>query len=101
MAQVHTFRDDESDLVVSLASFIWFISVQVFSIVVALVFSAKPFPSRCHLVPVVSNCDAMDKITNGAISLLGTFLTLYAILLVIASTFHTFHLFRLYVRNPQ
>lgn len=101
MAQVHTFRDDESDLVISLASFIWFIAVQVSSIVVALVFSAKPFPSRCQLLPAVSNCDLTDRITNDVISLTGTFLTIYAILLVIASTFHTFHLFRLYVRNPQ
>jgi hypothetical protein len=101
MARVHTFRDDESDLVVSLASFIWFISVQVSAIVLALVFSAKPFPSRCYMPPQIEQCRSMDAMTNGLVSFAGTFLTVYALLLVIGSTFHTFHLFRLYIRNPH
>ena len=101
MAEVHTIREDESDLVVSLASFIWFIAIQVFAIITALAFASKPFPSRCDLMPATINCDSVDKLANGAVAFFGTFLMTYALLLVIASTFHTFHLFRLYIRNPH
>jgi hypothetical protein len=101
MAAVSTLHETESDLVVTLASFVWFIVVQVTATLGALVFKAKPFPSTCSILSDWLACSIADDSINAAMSAFGMLTLVYAILLIVASVMQTFHLFRLYVRNPD
>jgi hypothetical protein len=100
MAAVSTLHESESDLVVTLASFVWFIAIQVLAIITALVFKSKPLPSSCDFSSSDIICSRIDNIVNALVSTVGALALIYAILLILASVMQTFHLFRLYVRNP-
>ncbi len=97
MSQVNTLHEHESDLTVMLASFVWFILIQITAILFALIFTSKPFPFACQLWE--NNCIIWNKHINIIFSFSGMFLLIYSLVLVIASVFMTFHLFRLYIRN--
>lgn len=93
---------DESDLVVITASFIWFIFIQVVSLIYSYIYSAKPFPHFCYCCLCESNHDIYDtykKYANLSFSFIGVWIFLYSILLMIAAIFQLFSLFRLYIRN--
>lgn len=97
MSQVNTLHDEESDLTVMLASFVWFILIQITAILFAIIFSSKPFPFSCNLWG--NNCITWNYYVNLSFSFVGMFLFIYSLSLVIASVFMTFHLFRIYIRN--
>lgn len=97
MAKVDAIRAGESDLVILSANFCWFICIQVFSMIYAVIFDARPVPYFCKFVTEFRYCDKVFLITNLLFSTLGLFIFIYAVFLIIASIFQMFFNFRLYI----
>lgn len=97
MSQVNTLHNEESDLTVMLASFVWFIFIQIIAILFAIIFQSKPIPFYSNLCK--NDCILWNEYVNASFSFVGMFLFIYSLFLVIASVFMTFHLFRMYIRN--
>ena len=97
LSKVSTISDKFSDLESLMASFVWFIIVQVSTVIYSVAFSSKPY-DFCKINNNES-CRDYNVTANMIMSYIGTFFTIYSILLVISSTILMFQLFRLYIRN--
>ncbi|MDG6079223.1 hypothetical protein E3U23_08455 [Erythrobacter litoralis] len=99
MSKIDVITKGESDLTTITANFCWFIVVQIFAVLLAIFFSAKPVPYFCNLTIYVGECQFAFKTTNMLFGLLGNFLLVYAILLIVAAISQMMNVFRLYLRS--
>lgn len=97
LSKIFTMNDKFSDLECLMASFVWFIFIQVSTIIYAFIFKSEPFDA-CR---IFSNprCLDINNYFDISLSYFGTFLMIYSIMLVLSSTLLMFQLFRLYVRS--
>jgi hypothetical protein len=95
MASISTIRDGESDMVSLMASFIWFIFVQVSALIFSVLIDARSFNS-CSIIGKLI-CDSTNFYINIFFSSIGLFFFYYGITLVLSSAFLTFNIFRLYI----
>lgn len=97
LSKIFTINEKFSDIECLMASFVWFIFVQVSTIIYAIIFKSHPYDA-CNIFEK-PHCLDMNEYSDIVLSYFGTFLTIYSILLVLSSTLLMFQLFRLYVRN--
>lgn len=97
MAKISTIRDGESDMISIMASFMWFIWIQMTALIISVVIDARSF-NACH---AFSNtyCKEVNFYSNMIFSTIGLLTFFYGIILVLSSAFLTFDAFRLYIRT--
>lgn len=97
MAKVSTINEKESDIVSLMASFTWFIIVQMCALIFSILLDSQTIDS-CNFI-LSDICNSANYYTNLIFSSFGFLLFLYGILLVLSSAFMTFDAFRLYIRS--
>jgi hypothetical protein len=101
MAKVDTIQDGESDLTVVTANFSWFILVQIFAVVLSLIYSAKPFPYVISSICRSEACELGPNLVNVSAGFIGNFLLVYSLLLIVAAISQMLTVFRLYLSSVR
>jgi hypothetical protein len=97
MSNISTIKDGVSDMEALMASFMWFIFIQIVALLTSIIIDARSFDA-CWIFST-AYCDHVNLYANLVISSFGIILFFYGIVLVISSAFLTFDTFRLYTRS--
>jgi hypothetical protein len=99
MAKISTINRQGSDMVSIMASFIWFIWIQMTALIISIIIEARSFDA-CDMFSI-SYCKEINSSLNLIFSSVGLLIFFYGITLVLSSAFLTFDAFRLYIRTQQ